>query len=472
MKKFLVLGAFLCSALQAAEKPNIIYINADDYGIMDAGFMGRAEYKTPNLDKLASQGMVFSNAYSPAANCAPSRAICLSGQSSPRHGVYTVNNSDRGNSKTRKIIPIENTLHLSPDNLTLPAALKQGGYVTGHFGKWHVTEDPLKSGCDVNKGGGSAGGTKKYFAPYDSRVKNLPDGPKGEHLPKRLTDEAIKFMKANEGTPTFVHLAYFQVHTPIQPRKDLVPKYEGIEGIEPKYAALVEGMDIYIGDLMNYLEESGQRENTLILFSSDNGGINKISDQDPYRAGKGSYYEGGTRVPMIVSWPGKIKAGSRCEVPVIGTDFYPTFLDASGTPVPEGKILDGKSLMPLLTQSGTLKERALFWHFPIYLQAYSVNNDEGRDPLFRTRPGSSMRFGKWKLHEYFEDGKFELYDLEADKGEQKNLAESMPEKVAELKKMLYAWRAKMKAPVPTELNPDYDANAKVSSDKKKRKKKK
>ena len=472
MKKLILLGSLLCSALSASEKPNIIYINADDYGIMDSGFMGRAEYKTPNLDKLAASGMVFTNAYSPAANCAPSRAICLSGQSAPRHGVYTVKNSDRGNSKTRKIIPIENTLHLADDNLTLPAALKQAGYKTGHFGKWHVTEDPLKSGCDVNFGGSEAGGTNKYFSPYGSRMKSLTDGPKGEHLPKRLTDEAIKFMKANKGEPTFVHLAYYQVHTPIQPRMDLVPKYEGVEGIEPKYAALVEGMDIYVGELMDYLEESGQIDNTLILFSSDNGGINKISDQEPYRAGKGSYYEGGTRVPLIVSWPGKVKAGTRCEVPVIGTDFYPTFLEASQTKKPEDKILDGESLIPLITQSGDFKERALFWHFPIYLQAYSVGNDEGRDSLFRTRPGSLMRFGKWKLHHYFEDGKFELYDLDSDAGEKNNLADSMPEKVAELKKMLNAWRAEMKAPIPTELNPDYDPNAKLGSKKSSKKNKK
>jgi arylsulfatase A-like enzyme len=209
----------------------------------------------------------------------------------------------------------------------------------------------------------------------------------------------------------------------------------------------------------------------MILFSSDNGGINKISDQKPYRAGTGSYYEGGVRVPMIVSWPGQVTPGSRCNTPVIGTDFYPTLLDVAGSKAPKDKVLDGVNLMPLIKQTGTLQQRALYWHFPIYLQAYSVNNDEGRDPLFRTRPGTAMPFGKWKLHEYFEDGKFELYDLDADTGERKNLADSMPEKLAELKKMLYAWRSEMNAPVPTELNPAYGVAGTASKKKNKKKQK-
>ncbi|WDE98173.1 sulfatase [Lentisphaera profundi] len=464
----LLFGAVL--ATQAEEKPNIIYINADDYGIMDSGFMGRKEYVTPNLDKLASRGMVFTNAYAPAANCAPSRACILSGQYATRHGVYTVGESDRGKASDRKIIPTKNTLSLQPDNLTLLGAFQQAGYKTGNFGKWHVGEDPKAQGCDVNVGGSHAGGTGKYFAPY--KLKNIEQGPKGEHLPKRLTDEAIKFIEANKSENFFVYLAYYQVHTPIQPRMDLVAKYNDVPGIQPKYAALIEGMDIYIGELMDYLDKSGLSENTIILFSSDNGGINKISDQAPYRAGKGSYYEGGTRVPMIVSWPAKVKAGSRSDVPVIGLDFYPTLLDAATVSVPQDKILDGKSILPILTQESGIEKRNLFWHFPIYLQAYSVDNDEGRDPLFRTRPGSTMLSGKWKLHEYFEDGSFELYNLEDDKGERTNLAESMPEKLAELKKLLYAWRAEMNAPVPTAKNPQFGKKQSDSKSKKGKKNKK
>jgi arylsulfatase A-like enzyme len=234
-----------------------------------------------------------------------------------------------------------------------------------------------------------------------------------------------------------------------------VPKYEDVPGINPKYAAMIEAMDIYIGELMSALDEMGLAENTLILFSSDNGGINNLSDQAPFRAGKGSYYEGGVRVPTFVRWPARVKAGTKCDVPVSGIDFFPTFLQAAGAEKPEGKVLDGVSLMPLLTQSGDIGERALFWHFPIYLQRYSMN-DEGRDPFFRTRPGSTMRFGKWKLHEYFEDGGIELYDLESDVGEKNNLAAAMPEKARELHAMLIQWRKELNAPVPTEPNPNYD----------------
>ena len=470
MVRFLALVAFAFNIYAEQAKPNVIYINADDYGILDSGFMGRQEYRTPNLDALALEGMVFTNAYSPAANCAPSRACCLSGQSGPRHGVYTVGSSDRGDARTRKLIPIKNTLHLEPDNVTLPAALQAGGYVTGNFGKWHVGEDPLDQGCDVNFGGSEAGGTNKYFSPYGSRMKSLTDGPKGEHLPKRLTDEAMNFISENKETPFFVYLAYYQVHTPIQPRMDLVPKYEGVANINAKYAAMIEGMDIYIGELIAFLKENELYENTLIILSSDNGGINKVSDQEPYRAGKGSYYEGGIRVPMLAVWPNRIKAGSRCEVPVIGTDFYPTIMSATGTPKPEGKILDGVDLMPLFTQTGEIAKRALYWHFPIYLQAYAVGGDEGRDPYFRTRPGSVIQVGKWKLHEYFEDGKFELYNLDDDKGERTNLSDTMPEKVDELKKRLYGWRAQMNAPVPTKLNPKFDPDYKPTAKSKKGKK--
>ena len=196
----------------------------------------------------------------------------------------------------------------------------------------------------------------------------------------------------------------------------------------------------------------------MILFSSDNGGINKISDQEPYRAGKGSYYEGGTRVPMIVFWPGKVKAGTRCEVPVIGTDFYPTFLEASQTKKPEDKILDGESLIPLITQSGDFKERALFWHFPIYLQKYG-GDDESRDRAFRTRPGSVIRKGNWKLHEYFEDGGIELYNLADDLSEAHDVSAEKPEKVAELLSLLKKWRKETNAPVPTKLNPKYKGDS-------------
>lgn len=462
-------NAFLClfllmNLLSADERPNVIHINIDDLGVMDVGFMGDKRYSTKNIDKLASQGMVFTNGYAPAANCAPSRACVLTGQLPMRHGVYTVGSSERGKASTRKIIPTENTLHVDDSNLVLPEAFKKAGYVTCQIGKWHIGKDPKTQGVDINIGGSSWGHPKSYFSPYKN--PQLADGPKGEYLTDRLTNEAIKFLKENKDKKFFLYFPYYTVHTPLQGRKDLVQKYKDNKDLNANYSAMIECLDENIGRLMTVVDELGLRENTIVVFTSDNGGIRKVSKQDPFRAGKGSYYEGGTRVPFAIRWPKKIKAGSRVDTPVTGLDFYPTYMDILGLKL-EGKTLDGDSIKPLL-EGGPMKERPLFWHFPIYLQAYSVGNDGSRDPLFRTRPGSTMRLGKWKLHEYFEDGAYELYDLSSDIGETNNLASSMPEKVNELAAILNKWRTKHNAPVPKELNPKYDPKADSGSKKKKK----
>ena len=452
-------GRLLLAAEAPARKPNFVYINMDDLGWMDVAYMRPGApgfYETPNIDKLARQGMIFTNAYANAANCAPSRACLMSGQYTPRHGVYTVGSSARGSARTRKLIPVKNRTSLPDENVTLAEALKPAGYVCATMGKWHLGADPTTQGFDVNVAGGAAGSPRSYFSPY--RNKRLPDGPKGEHLPWRLTTEAIKFVEKNKGRPFFLYLPYFSVHTPLQGRKELIAKYKD----KPKapgqgnatYAAMIESADRNIGRLMDKLDELGLTKNTVVIFTSDNGGVRRISSQAPLRAGKGSYYEGGIREPLIVRWPAKVKAGAKCDVPVIGVDFYPTFLDMADARKPKGKILDGVSLMALLTQTGKIPERPLFWHFPIYLQGYG--NDDARDPLFRTRPGGCVRLGDWKLHEYFEDGGLELYNLKDDVGERNNLAEKMPEKTKELHKIMLRWRKELSAPVPTEKNPRHD----------------
>jgi len=453
----------LVSGAPQARKPNVIFINMDDLGWKDVAFMGSKFYETPNIDKLASEGMVFTNAYANAANCAPSRACVMSGQYGPRHGVYTVASSARGNAKTRKLIPIRNRTDLPDANVTIAEALKTSGYVCATMGKWHLGADPTTQGFDVNVAGGKAGHPRSYFSPY--RNARLPDGPKGEHLPHRLTTEAIEFVEANKARPFFLYLPYFSVHTPLQGKKEIVAKYAkkgrvGGQG-HATYAAMIESADTNIGRLMKKVDELGLTKNTVVIFTSDNGGVVRISSQAPLRAGKGSYYEGGIREPLIVRWPAKIKAGSKCDTPVIGIDFYPTIIAMTGTKKPKDKILDGESLMPLLTQTGELKERALFWHFPIYLQG-SGKDDGGRDPLFRTRPGCVVRLGGWKLHEYFEDGGLELYNLTDDLGERNNLAQKKPEKAKELHEVMLRWRKELKAPVPTEKNPKYDPNYKPS----------
>jgi len=439
---------------QAQGRPNFVYINIDDMGVMDVGFMGDTRYTTPNIDSLAGEGMIFTEGYAPASNCAPSRACVITGQWGARHGCYTVDKSTRGNHTYRKIIPVKNVKYIEKETNNLFEVFQGAGYLTASMGKWHVTPFPEKHGIDVNVGGTHRGSNSTFFSPYKNKA--LPDGPVGENLTDRLTDEAIKFLNENKDRKFFLYMPYFAVHTPLQGKKHLVAKYKKESPkLDANYAAMIETLDINIGRLMKTLYDLGLRKNTFVVFTSDNGGITKFSSQAPYRAGKGSYYEGGVREPFTISWPGHIKPGSRSDVPVTGIDFFPTFLEAAGITKPEGKILDGESLMPLLTQTGTIKERALYWHFPIYLQAYS-DRDESRDSKFRTRPGSTMRLGKWKLHEYFEDGAFELYDLEADIGERKNLAETMPEKLEELKAMLYAWRADIDAAVPTEPNPTFD----------------
>ncbi|MEA2068102.1 MAG: sulfatase-like hydrolase/transferase, partial [Verrucomicrobiota bacterium] len=305
------------------------------------------------------------------------------------------------------------------------------------------------------------GAMKKYNSQY----------PDGTHLSEIFSAEAIKFLKANGENPFFMHMAYYLVHTPIQEVPGLVEKYEGVADLNAAYASMVEKMDESIGRILGELEALGLKDNTLVLFCSDNGGICKISKQTPFRAGKGSYFEGGIREPLVVRWPGKVAPNSVCSVPVIGTDFYPTFLEAAGLPIPGKKVLDGTSLMPLLMQSGQIPERTLFWHFPVYLQAYAGIADDSHDPLFRTRPGSALRQGRWKLHEYFEDGRVELYDLESDLGERTNIAAAHPEKADELHKQLRQWRAEMNAPVPTEQNPEYDPSKSGGGKKKKSKNK-
>lgn len=433
---------------------NVIYLNADDLGVMDVGFMGSKLYHTPNLDQLANESMVFTDGYAPAANCAPSRAACFSGQWAVRTGVYTVGTSERGDAKDRMLIPTPNRMHLEDEVITIAEEFKKVGYRTAQLGKWHLGEDPTTQGIDINVGGNTRGAPPTYFSPYQN--PNLKDGPKGEYLTDRLTDEAITILEKFKDDPFFMYFPFYSIHTPLQGRPDLKKKYKNNKQVHADYAAMIECLDENVGRLMGALDELGLRDNTIVLFSSDNGGIRKLSKQDPWRAGKGSYYEGGIRVPITVRWPGVVEAGSTCSVPVTGLDFYPTFLDAIEASPSTGKVLDGKSILPLLTGKGSFpKDRTLYWHFPVYLQNYAGEEDQSRDAKFRTRPGTVLRKGKWKLHEYFEDGALLLYDLENDPGETHNLASEKPKRLQALKEDMYAWRKRTGSPVPSKRNPKY-----------------
>ena len=440
-------------------QPNIIFILADDLGWKDVGFMGSAYYETPNLDKLAEQGVVFTNAYTNGPNCAPTRASLMSGQYTPRHGVYTVGSSERGQARRRKLIPVANKTTLEADVVTLAEALKPAGYVSASMGKWHLGNDPelgpVGQGFDLNVGGYEAGAPRSYFSPY--RNPELADGPRGEYLTDRLTAEALKFIEVHRDRPFFLYLPHYAVHTPLQAKKALIEKYQkkgprGGQG-NAKYAAMVESLDAGVGRIMDKLDELRLADNTVVVFFSDNGGVRNITSMDPLRGGKGMLYEGGVRVPLVVRWPGVVQAGRRCDEPVIGIDFYPTLVEIAGTQSPPGQILDGRSIVPLLRGAETMADRALFWHFPAYLQGKAAG---ARDEYFRTRPAGAIRLGHWKLIEYFEDGILELYNLKGDIGETTNLTRELPDKTEELHDKLIQWRQSVNAPVPTQLNPKYE----------------
>lgn len=451
---------FLSTNAFPQQAPNILLINIDDMGWRDVGFMGSEYYETPNLDALAAEGMIFTNAYASASNCAPSRACLMSGQWTPRHGIYTVANSDRGKSETRKLIPTPNNTFLPDSQYTLAEALKDAGYVTCHAGKWHLSNDPTTQGFDVNIGGTLAGHPISYYPPY----RNVPLDPPTDdyYLTNLIMDKALEFINSVGENPFFMNYSPFAVHTPIHPVKELLPKYKNKPAWNGQnnadYATMIENLDIQIGRLIDELKKFGKLDNTFILFTSDNGGHYGVTKQGPLRSGKGSYYEGGIREPMFVRWPGKVPAGTKTDVPVTNLDFYPTFLEIAGVEKPADKILDGQSIIPILYGKGTLKERPLFWHFPIYLEAYVMEGDRTQDPLFRTRPGSAVRLGDWKLIHYFENNDFELYNLKEDIAENNNLAKINPEKLNELLLILDNWRKETIAPVPEKLNPEYNGN--------------
>lgn len=459
-KPFFVLLVLTALALSCKNEkeglPNIVLIVADDLGWKDVGFMGSTYYDTPQLDRLAREGMVFTQAYAAAANCAPSRACMMTGRYSTAHGIYTVGTSERGDPRTRRIVPVSNITTLADEFFTLAEALNQAGYTCMNIGKWHLGEDPCSQGMDFNVGGSTWGHPKSYFAPY---IQPDLEAPEGTYLSDHLTQEALKFIRRHRKKPFFLYLPYYAVHTPLQAKPALKQKYleKGGDGCQQNadYAGMVENLDSCVGSLVEELDKLGLSESTLVVFTSDNGGIRMVSCQDPLRAGKGSYYEGGIRVPLVFRWPGTIDAGSWTEVPTINLDFFPTFMELTERDAPDS--LDGLSLWPLLKGGDKLQDRPLYFHFPVYLEAYRKGMDGGRDPLFRTRPGSVIREGNWKLHYYYEDGASELYNLSLDPGETNNLATMYVGRTRDMRTRLDTWLKEENAPMVFGLNPLFDS---------------
>lgn len=453
----------------AAKQPNILFIFLDDFGWRDTSYMGSDFYETPHLDKLAKQGMIFSDAYSCAANCAPARACLLSGQYTPRHEVYNVGTGARGNAKYRRLEHVPGTSTLDPKIKTWAHQLQKAGYTTATMGKWHLSKDPLPYGFDVNVGGTHSGGPPKGYYPPHGNVPGLGDVPKGEYVTDTLSKEAVKFIRKNKAKPWMLYLTHFAVHTPIQAKKDLVDKYKNKKAGKlhnnVAMATMIQAVDDGVGLIQETLDELKLTDNTVVIFYSDNGGYGPATDMAPLKGYKGTYYEGGIREPFFVKWAGVVKAGSTCAEPIIGVDLYPTLLEIAGAKPASGQAMDGVSLVPLLKgEKESFGERPIFWHFPAYLQSYSGVNNEQRDPLFRSRPCSVIRLGDWKLHHYLEDsesqgGGLELYNLRDDIGEKKNLAQSNPKELQRLLSKLNAWRQSVNAPIPTKKNPQFDAEA-------------
>jgi len=448
--------------IKTSNKPNIVFIFIDDLGWTDLGYMGSAYYETPNIDKLAKQGMIFTNAYANAANCAPTRASLLSGQYSPRHGVFTVANPARGEAQDRRLIPIENRRKIALDKITIAEALKPAGYVSAAIGKWHVGGSHQKQGFDL--------GVTKYSLGNGYEKGHFNN--EGEYLTDRFTNEAVRFITENKDRSFFLYLAHDAVHTPIQAKESLITKYKekNPDGCHSHavYAAMIESVDNSVGKINKTLDDLGLSENTILIFFSDNGGHGTYTCQEPLRGGKGMFYEGGIRVPMFAYWPGKIKKSTTCNVPVIGTDFYPTFLELAEAQYPDNYLLDGVSIIPLLKGKQITIRDALYWHFPAYLQAYDGLQDESRDNVFRSRPVSVIRKDDWKLlmfhEEWVLDGgrneinsnnAVELYNLKDDIGERNNLAKSETKKRDELLEQLMIWQNEIKAPIPNQANSEY-----------------
>jgi len=445
----------------ARRQPNIIFILVDDLGWRDVGFMGSEYYQTSNIDRLAREGMVFSDAYAAAPNCAPSRASLLTGQYTPRHGVFTVGSSERGKAERRRIVPTPNRTTLAPEHVTIAEVLAEAGYATAMIGKWHLGDapdhDPLSQGFEMNVAGNSSGHPDSYFSPYGN--KDLTDGPAGEYLTDRLADESLRFVEANQAGPFFLYLSHYAVHTPIQAKEEMAARYRDKPASNgqdnPAYAAMIESVDQGIGRILGKLIELGIDEQTVVVLFSDNGGHGPVTSMQPLRGAKGMLYEGGIREPMAVRWPGSIEAGSRSTVPVTMVDFFPTILDLAGVVPPAGLVLDGETLVPLLRGGTRLNRDAIFWHFPAYLEGAG-----GAATPWRTTPAGAVRQADWKLIEFFEDGRIELYNLADDIGESRELSGSMPDKAHDLHQLLRAWRASVGATVPAEPNPLYQEGEK------------
>ncbi len=461
-------------------KPNIVSILMDDMGWTDLACCGSNFYESPNVDRLKEQGMLFTRAYASCPVCSPTRASLMTGKYPATVGVTDWISHFGAHPCKGRLIDVPYLKHLPDSEVTIADALRQGGYVTWHVGKWHLGLEehwPDKHGFDVNLGGCQWGKPRDgYWMPC--HIPTLPDGPEGEHLTDRLTDEAIRLIRERDPEkPFYLNLCHYDVHHPYHSKREHLAYFEekrkrmGLDQIDPfeegeffpvehkkterilrrklhsdpVYASMIYNADWNIGRLMAVLEEEGLMDNTLVIFTSDNGGTSSAEGSPtcnaPAREGKGWMYDGGTRVPMIAVWRGHIRPGSVCDELTTTPDFYPTFLEVAGLPLRPEQHVDGVSIRSLFEETGTLAERPIFWHYPHYGELGGT-------------PGSSVMLGQYKLIEFFEDMHVELYDIINDVSETHDLSQEMPDKAAELLNLLHDWQTRIEAKIP-EANPDY-----------------
>ncbi|EMI20803.1 sulfatase family protein [Rhodopirellula maiorica SM1] len=449
----------------AATQRNFVFILVDDLGCKDLGFAGSKFHETPHIDALAASGMRFDHGYAACQVCSPSRASIMLGKATPRHGITDWIGAASGTKWNRddRVLPSEYEHVLPKDDTTLAEALREGGYTTFFAGKWHLGTKgswPEDHGFMINKGGWDVGSPKGgYFAPWQN--PRLESGPDGESLTLRLANETASFIESSKDKPFLAYLSFYTVHGPIQTTEELCNKYRdkaeqmGLTQTDtrftlqrrlpvrqvqdnPIYAGMVETLDNAVGIVMDKLKETGLDKNTVVIFTSDNGGVSSGDAYStsllPLRGGKGMQWEGGIREPYIIHVPGMTPPGASSDVPAIGMDFYPTMLELAGLPQRPEQHVDGVSLVPVL-KGGEIADRDLFWHYPHY------GNQGGE-------PSSIIRSKQWKLIHYYEDGRNELYDLANDEGEHTDVAAQHPERVAELKQRLDGWLAETGAKIP------------------------
>ena len=458
------------------KRPNILFILSDDLGWCDLGADGSGFYESPNIDRIATEGMRFTQGYAACQVCSPSRASILTGKYTPRHGITDYIGGASGEAwrkagRFSKMLPPEYEHGLRADEITFAEVLRRSGYRTFFAGKWHLGDEgayPEDFGFEINKGGWTSGGPSGgYFAPWNN--PKLEPGPDGESLPIRLGRETAQFITDHKDAPFLAYLSFYSVHGPIQTSRDRWERFRKkavAQGVPdkrfifdrnlpvrqvqdcPVYAGMIEAMDDAVGLVLDTLDRHGLTDNTIVCFTSDNGGVSSgdsySSSMLPLRGGKGRQWEGGIREPLYFRFPASIEVGSTCHVPVSGIDFYPTLLELAGIPVPQEQLVDGRSIVSLLRgeQDREIVARDLFWHYPHY------GNQGGE-------PSSIIRNGPWKLIHYHEDGRDELYNLDFDPGEQTDVIADNRAKASELRQRLDSWLVEVDAKFPTP-DPQYD----------------